>query len=452
MLTTNTNFDSYHSNQYKQPLYLLSFDGVSARFVNHKTADGANASQLELIQKISGHNATIDPEKGQSSIGGINVSLLNRGNEITALIASDPYQWDRKKVTVKAGYVGMDEADLLTIATYWVSSIKMKSKNLIYEIGLSDPQKWMQRYIFREASEASPVLITGNPINIMLSVLMSSGTVGANGTHDYLAASNGLGLESDAVSVATLEAIRDNYYPGDSHYMRFSITEKQKAKDFIEKQICQVLSAYPAIDGQGRFFIIPFRAPINTSGVAIQTFDDDSIIDMPEWDLNLSAKINEVYFEIDANNDDYAEHDYIDSDSINARGPGSAPLKIKSDGLRTSNNPASITARGLDIISRRKEAIFARWSNPPPVKLRFKTFFSKWLAEAGDIISVSHSKVPDLDSGLMGITDRQMEIVSRSIDWDAGAVKIECLDTGFKKLPFAAIGNTATIGNFYISP
>lgn len=451
MLTTNANFDALHDLQYKSPLYLIQFEGQNEKYVNNYTTDGADNWQRRILQKITGHTATIKPEFGQSSIGGINAYFLNRGNEMSMKIASDPYQFDRKKATFKAGYVGMAEADLLTIATFWVSGITLTGDNLIYNFKFSDPQKWMQRNIFREASDSSTVTIQGNPLNILLSVLQSSGT-GANGTHDYLAEENGLALDSDAVDVSRIENVRDKYYPGDSNYMKFVISERQKAKEFIEKQICQPLGMYPAIDGQGRFFVIPFQPPYDVAGDA-QIYDTSNIIGIPQWDLNLDAKINEIYFYIDETDGDYTEHDYIDGTSVENRGAGTSPLKIKSNGLRSTLTPGSLPGRALDVIVKRKNQIFGRWSNPPPIKLQIKTLFSKWIAEAGDIIFVTHNRVPDLETGEMGINSREMEVVSRAIDWQAGTVRLDLLDTGFDKLTYGVIGAAGSnIGSFYIAP
>jgi hypothetical protein len=450
MLTTNANFDTLHALQYKQPLYHVQFDGIDYAFVNIPTADSAN--QRAYIQKISGHNQTIKPEYGRSSIGGMNIQLLNSGNEVLALLASDGYQMDRKKVTVKAGYVGMDESDLITIATHWVTGIKAINDNLVFDFKIEDPQKWMQRNIFRTASDSSVLTLQGNPINILLSILMSSGTPGTNGIHDYLDEENGLGLDSTSVNVSRLEDMRDSYFPGDSHYMKFLIKDKEKAKDFIEKQICQPLGVYPAIDGQGRFYIIPYRPPYDKVGT--QSFSEqENIIGIPQWDLNLNSKINEIEFHIDENDGDYTEYDYSDGTSINNRGAGVSPLKIKSDGLRTDLSPGSLPGRALDIIDKRKKAIFGRWSNPPPIKLKLETFFWGWLTEAGDIVSVTHSKVPDPINGTMGISDVYMEVVSRSINWDKGSVSIDLLDTGFGKDTYGIIGASGhKIGSVKIAP
>jgi hypothetical protein len=447
-ISTNATFDGYHAEQHKTPLYVVQVDGESIAYCNHYPGSPV-LTYKRYLESISGHSQTIKPEKGESTIGGINVRLVDLGHEVTARISAHAYYWHRKKITIKAGYVGMDESDLIYLFVGWVTG--MSYSDGIYNLTVTDPQKWMQRNIFRNASDGSPVAIQGNPLNILMAIITSTGA-GTNGDYDYYAEEDSLGIDTDYVDISGIESIRDSFYPGDSNYMKFTITEKIKAKDFIEKQICRPLAMYPAIDGIGRFKIIPYRPP-SILTVGSQELDETNIIGIPSWDANLNSMINEIEFKIDKDEEDYSSYIYIDSDSVNNRGPASTEMVIESDGLRTDMSPGSISGRALDIIERRKTAIFHRWSDPPPIKLSAKCFFSRYLSEAGDIISIEHSKLPNLEDGNIGISDKWMEVVNRSIDWKNGNVMLDLLDTGFKKLTIAVIEHGHTIdGGYYISP
>jgi len=444
MLPTNTNFDAKHALDYKTPLYLIHFDGETTDYCNHKPGSPANTLKQHLVD-ISGLAQKVTPEEGRSSVGGVKVGLLDKNDEITALLATDSYYFHRRKTTVKAGYAGMTEADLLTIMVGWVTGLSLSPDGLVYNFALTDPQKWMQRKIFRDATEASPTTLQGNPINILLAVLTSTGA-GTNGDYDWYAAADGLGIDDAYINVAGIEDVRDKWFPGDSNYMKFTIEKRIKAKDWLEKEIFKVLNLYPVVDGDGRFSIKPFKPPLPAIE-SVQSFDEGNIIGIPRWDANLSALVNEIelHYNWDPVNDEFDNEDfYIDSTSLDNRGPGKKPIVIKSKGFHTDLSPSSIPDRATDNLVRRKNKIFGRFAIPP-AKISFSTFFSRWLSEAGDVVPFSHPLVPDIVAGTRGLTNERMEIINRTVNWKKGTVKIDLLDTGFAKSNYAVISPCMTV-------
>jgi len=441
MRTTNTNFDSKHNLSYKTPMYLVHFDSETTDYCNHQPGSPDNSLKQYLVS-ISGLANQVTPEEGRSSIGGIQVILLDYNNEITSLLATDTYFFHRRKTTIKVGYLGMDEADMLTVFVGWVTGLRLSSDGTAYIFNITDPQKWMQRKIFRNATDSSTVTLTGNPINILLGVLTSTGN-GTNGDYDWYAEENGLGLDTSYLSISEIEKIRDNYFPGDSHYMQFTIDDKEVAKKWIEEQIFKPLNIYPIIDGQGRFSILPFKPPLAALD-EIQVFTEDELIGLPKWDANLETLINEIEFSYDYTDGDFlTEVYYYNADSINNRGPGKKPLTIKSKGLRSSNS-GSLASRIRDIIQGRKSRIYGRWATPP-TKITLKSFFSRWLTEAGDIVPFTHSKLPDIILGSRGYSEERMEVINRAVDWKRGEVSVTLLDTGFARETYQVISPTMTI-------
>jgi len=442
MRTSNATFNAFNDIDYKSPVYLVHFDGEIIDYANRKVAQANHTVKL-FLDKITGLTQKVTPEEGKATIGDITATLLDREDEITALLATDTYYFHRKKTTIKAGYMGMTEADMLTILTGWVTDIEMTSDLAAYQFTITDPQKWLQRKIFRGAEDTT-VTIQGNPINIVLAILTSTGD-GTNGDYDYYSSSVGLGIDEAYINVASIEAIRDDWYPGDSNYMKFSITKREKAKDWLQNEIFKVLNIYPIVDGDGRFNLKPVKPPI-ASRDTVQSLDEDVIVGLPSYDMNLSSMINEVEVHYDHDGDDYGTQVfYVDSTSVNNRGPGKKPLEIKSKGLHTSHSPASIAGRATDICAKRKAKIFGRWSNPPPIKINAKAFFSRWLSDPGDQIPITHESLPDLETGTRGITARRMEIINRPIDWIRGQVTFDLLDTGFNKSQYVAISPIMTV-------
>lgn len=388
------------------------------------------------LESISGLPQKVTPDEGKSTIGGVTFKLRDHNGEITAMLGADPNHYHRKVVTVRAGYAGMDEADFLTVFTGWATGIKLSADGLTYVFTATDPQKWMQRKVFRSAESAS-VRLSGNPLNILLAVLTSTGT-GANGAFDWYAESNGLGIDADFVDVAAVLAVRDNYYPGNSHYMSFVIHRRETAIQWLEKEIFKPLNLYPVIDGRGRFKVLPFRPPIGTDN-AIQQFTDENIVGMPGWDMNLAGMVNaiEYYWDWDGSRFNSQRFDYH-SDSINARGPGAKTLKIESKGWHSDRVDVDT------LLDRRTSAVFNRYA-VPPLKISLKTFFSQWLTEAGDIVPVTHRNLPDINAGVRGLAAQRMEVIERSVDWAKGGVSLNLLDTGFAHGQYGVISPVMTI-------
>lgn len=472
MLSTNDRFDSKQALNYKWPVYIIEFDGEDFYYTTQIptgyalgeaggliTLEDAGLGSLLLegvgsdlqayrqyLINISGLSQKVTPEQGRASIGGITFELLDMNQNITDMLASDSYFFHRKLTTVKAGYTGMLESDFLTIMIGWVTDISMGKNGASYVFSITDPQKWFQRKIFRGAEDA-PVSISGNAINILLAILTSTGD-GTNGDYDWYAEENGLGVDTDYINITSIEEVRDDWFPGQAAYFSFTINEREKASDWLEREIFKPLNLYPIIDGQGRFHVKPLKPPLPTSS-ATMTIDEDVIIGIPTWDMNLGALVNEVEwrYNYDSVDDEYDSIDYyIDSASLSNRGPGNSPISIKSRGLASYN----------DLIKRSKNRIFSRFATPP-VKIACNTFFSKWAVEAGDVVNFSHEQLPDLENSARGISGKLMEVTNRSIDWNRGRVKLELLDTGFDQGKYGVISPTMTITSvvsrtdFYVS-
>jgi len=437
MLTTNANFDAKHALATKTPLYMVEFDlsGTDA-YANHEPASGAPTTKKYLVN-ISGLSQKVVPEQGRASIGGVTAVILDVDNEITAMLATDDYFFHRMKTTIKAGYLGMAYTDLITIFTGWVTGLKLTSDGLAYEFSITDPQKWMQRKVFRGAEDAT-VSLSGNAINIMLAVLTSTGA-GTNGDYDWFVEENGLGLDTDFINIAAIEAVRDDWFPGASNYLSFTINERIKAKDWLEKEIFKPLNLYPVIDGDGKFNLKPFKPPLADSDA--QSFTEDNIIGLPTWSANLDGLINEVEFHYDYDevDDEFDTQDfYIQAASLNNRGPGKDPIVIKTKGIHSTIGSTA------GLLERRKNKIFGRYAIPP-IKLGLKTFFSRFLSEAGDIVPVTHGLLPDLEAGSRGLSARNMEIINRTVDWKNGQVKFDLLDTGFDRGAYMQISPSMTV-------
>lgn len=442
-ITTNTAFDTHNASIKKWPLYVVVFDSVATKFCNH-IPGSATGTHKRYVQKISGLEQTVKPEKGQSTIGAVKITLLDKSQEVSALIAADSVQLHRKKVIIYAGYKGMNESDLLTRATFWITGCKRSSDGLSWEITATDPQKWMQKSIYRTATESSTLTIAGNAINIILGVLTSSDS-GTNSDYDLGDDDYGCGLDSDTVDIAGIEAVRDDWFWDQQFFLEFTIKEPFEAKKFIES-ILQLLQCYPGIDGNGKYKIIPFKPPMATTGT-LQSLTESNMVGIPGLDLNFPGVINQVDFFFDWDNvdDEFDSREYfIDAISFASRGPGSSPLKIESKGVHSTHATASRAMHYAELINGRAAACFNRNAEPPP-RIKADCLFSQNVIDAGDIISFTHGKVIDAEAGTLGLSASRMEVVKRSIDWLGGQVSLDLQDTGFNKGTYSSFSPYMTV-------
>jgi len=444
MIITNSSFDTLHALDHKWPVYLVHFDTETTDYVNHSPDSPDNTIKKYLVS-ISGLDQKKTPQEGKSSIGGVKFELLDVDDEITALLATDTTAYFQgRKVTIKAGYIGLSEANMLTVATNnKVHSLKLSKDGVGYIFEIADPMKKFQKKLFRGADDSN-VTLQGNAIDILLRVLTSSGTPGTNGDYDILAVANGLDMDSSEVDISGIENMRDDYFPGNSHWMQLVITDKTKASTFLEKEFFKPLNLTPAITNAGLFTVKPYKPPIASTS-DVQTFDEDVIEGLPEMDFNLAELVNEVDWKYDHDGSDYQTIEYHqDSTSLTNRGQAKKALEIESKGLHSSVSGVSLNMFAEDVASRRAKSIFNRYATPP-VKISFSTLFYQWLSEFGDIVPFTHSKLPDIVAGSRGFTAERMEVIQRGIDWKNGKVKFELLDTGFARSIYQQISPTMTI-------
>jgi hypothetical protein len=464
-VTTNTSFDTYNAASGKWPVYTIEFDGEAVRYCNHRFItsstvgdfddaggewvdgpgdfDDSGINYKRYLVGIKGLSQTVKPEMGQATISGITISLLDKNADITTLIASDTYNMHRKQVTVRAGYKGMVEDDFIIIAIFWVTGLKKSSDNLCWEFTCTDPQKWLQKTICRDASDAAPVYYAGNAINILLSILTSS-DAGTNSDYDLGDDDLGCGLDSDTIDIAAIEAVRDDWFWSSVYFLEFEIKDKFEAKKFIEKEILQLLNCYPAITGAGKYKIIPFKPPIATSADA-GDLTESVMVGVPQLDLNFAGVINEIDFSYDYDGSDFDSETYhVDATSYSARGPSAKPLEIESKGLQSTHATSSRALHATELVANRAKSVFARYANPP-ARLPVTTFFSKWIIEAGDIVGITHSKISDPATGSAGLSSQRAEVVKRSVDWNAGTVKLDLLMTSFGQSTYSAYSPYMTI-------
>lgn len=261
--------------------------------------------------------------------------------------------------------------------------------------------------------------IQGNAINLMLQLYMSTGN-GTNGTYDVHTESKGLGIDQDLFDISSFEDERDDYFS--LTQFRFRITETiNDVKTWVETEILRPLSAHLKIRGDGTVALSVNRPALPTE--SSMTFDKDNVDDYPSWDHNLRSVINSVTINTDHNavtGDFQKQAIFIDATSISENGEARA-FVLDQKGIHTE-------IRGVELVDNLESAIRLRFGDPAP-QIKIVAQVEQMLGEVGDIVFLTHPLIPDLTTGLRGITDRQFQIVKRDADYLNGKMTYTLTDT-----------------------
>lgn len=403
------------------------------------------APRLPYISNISGGNYSITPDEGSTSSATLKIEMQDNGGYITNMLANATGNLQKKKCIVKAGYVGLKASEMLTVFTGEVTDYNYNDDGS-WTFSVSDAIRELNRTIFRAASEDNVVQVRGNPINILLGLLISNNGDRTKGKYDYLSAldSNGdriggIGLNMDLsqIDIEAFEEIRDAYFPTSSVLFTFRVEERISANDFLKNEIYKPLNMYPIIKGDGRYSARVYR-PI-LPPYTTRTITEDVMVGIPRYSGNLTSLVNEVRFSYDYDGDEFGTIEvYVDAESINERSSGDRVLEIETTGLNSDNTDAA------GFVERSANRIFDRYA-VPPIKLTMDVLFKEMLIESGDILGIENKFLPNLETGTFGLEDVQMEVLKRTVDWKRGKVKLDMLQTGFRQRKYGAISPKLTV-------
>jgi hypothetical protein len=145
-----------------------------------------------------------------------------------------------------AGYAGLAEAQYLLVATMEIVNRAMDPSGANFVVELAG------------ATEAAPVVLTGDPFTLLLQVLLSTGS-GTNSVYDVLSAVNGVGIPQSLVDIAGIEAVRAAV---GAPPFSFDIRSEINAKEWIETEILKVCNCYPLVNQFGQYTIKRYRVAV----------------------------------------------------------------------------------------------------------------------------------------------------------------------------------------------
>ena len=270
-------------------------------------------------------------------------------------------------------------------------------------------------------------IIKGNPIDLLLQILISPGGLGPFDVLD-----NGLGISQDAIDVAGITAIRDANFVGDEY--EFVMVDVGAGLSFLEREILQATNTrFLVKEGQTSIALLD-QTEI---GAIVPTINEDSIIGTPSWKLGTDRTVNRIIIEFNfvaGLNRFTRVNQFDDTDSQTNFGFIKA-LTFKFKGIQAALD-------GVNIVQERATRLLARLSTSQTT-IAFQTLFSNADLEIGDEILLQHRFLADQGGGL-GISD-EVEIISRGYDLNRGQIQFSVSYTSFTGSRFGLIAPSSPI-------
>lgn len=259
--------------------------------------------------------------------------------------------------------------------------------------------------------------LTGNPLDIIMKLLISGG---GGGAYDVL--DDGLGITNTLVDITGIEALRDELFS--THEYELTLSNISSALKTIEDELLMpnnLRFTYSA-DSKLSLALLDKARFVEEEDV----INEDSITKFPKWTLDGQKVTNviEVEYDYDEGPATFnARETFEDATSIAAYGRQTA-LTFRFKGIKASlDGEALVTDFGTKLL--------ARLSTPSPI-VEVTTHLSKSTQNIGDKSFVDSSKIPAADGSLEFAS--LLEIVSRAINLTNGDVNFKLAFTSFTNI------------------
>lgn len=422
----NANWTARATAQHQQPNYFLVMEGVTTFRFSTGPVLGATTTYKEYMLTPRGVTQEIFPLEGKSSIGSLSIDLVDVDEEVTDLLSPGQVvpTWINREVTLFAGYADLDESDYAEVFRGQASDWQMEGAS--YTMRIRDLKRTTLEKIMRNATADTPSIIEGNPINIWYALVTGDFADATFPVTTSGATPTGLDVSDTLIDETHLAAERDEWLFGWN--MRFEFRRPEKAKKFFEDELF-LLKGYPLIRGSGQLSVRLYH-PAHPAEPP-QDLTEDNIIGIPKAKPLFEDHLNVIEIYGDHNPDfDESESEteftllfsFEDSSDITAT-KERKELIIESKGLRTDlDGVRNATFAGNKIRQRYLE---------PPIEIEVETLFSKRVLEVGDVVGVTHSALPDMDTGQRGWTLEQCEVVKAVPDFRRGRMRYTLISTNF---------------------
>jgi hypothetical protein len=434
VIATNTAWDAMNAAPAKRPIYAMALSGQATVYTSADLAalgiTGVLPDYRPWLKVPQGAAQSIDVVNGTSTIGELVCEVVDQGGALRTLIGTTVLEG--ATLTLSVGWPGIAWSEFVTVQTYQLYKVTPANGYTSWLFTSRDPQIIAKKTVSHHPengallSQDNPWYLGGTALEIVQAVLLF-----------------GLGLPAAAIDrdgMAALDSTAEGIYSAARPYL-FAMADSFGAKQFLETEIYKSAGLYPVITESGKLSVRCFRPP--AAGVApVYAFTGDNTIGLPEIDR--MPVINEAIVRFDYDGSAYQKEMYfLESDSLGTYGR-TTQWVLESQGIRTELGGEWYAGWVADRIFRRFAGIALKGGAPTA---KVEAFLGSAPVWAGDTVTLTHPKMPNLMTGDLGVAGRVYEVIAREPDYANGKMAYTLLDTGLTGTAAGGTWGSMVIGS-----
>jgi len=267
-------------------------------------------------------------------------------------------------------------------------------------------------------------IIEGNPINMVYALLTGDFANSTFPLTDKRGDLTGLGIAAGSIDAAGLQKERDRAY--DSEIWRFEIKKPVPAFRFLEQKIYRLLG-YPKVTIDGKLSFRLYRA----------AWPDDAAAGLPtllktdvlrwRWKRAHELHVNrvEIGVDVDAETGEAAETVVTEDTADQTATKEAVSFEQEDSGLTA--------ARGGVRQGESIGSVLMRRFLVPPSQIEVWCPLTKRSLEVGEVLALTHDEIPNVKTGVRGLTALRLEIVEREEAFGAGEMRFVLQEAGYSR-------------------
>ena len=439
MITTNAAWDTKNAALAKQPIYVFQIGGQATVYTTADLAakgiTGTLPAYAAWLKTPTGATQTIDPVAGTSSIGELQLEVVDHGGAVRTLVGTNSLCG--ATATLLVGYPGIAWTEFVVVQTYVIYKVNPTAGYTSWTFVTRDAQVLTKKTIYLHPengdvlSQDNPWYLAGTPAECFQAVCLFA--LGLNPA------------QIDLAQMAALDSPAEALFAGVRPFL-FQISQSFEAKQFIETELLKPSALYPVVTATGQLSLRAARPPAAGPTVAY-AFTADNIVGLPQVDR--MAVVNEAIWQFDYDGSGYGQYEtFLEATSISTFGRGNQ-WSVQSQGLRSELGGYWFTQWVSDRLFRRFAGTPAGLLGGAPV-VTIDAFLMSLPVWVGDYVTVTHPLMPDVMTGALGVTARVYEVIDRTPDYAGGKMTYKLLDTGLTGAAAAHQWGTASARPFVI--
>ena len=434
----------------QMPVYYLAIDGhTSEHFSTHPVKSAATTKTVCLIPP-SGGASKLDPLDGSYSQSPLVVELLDTDDTITDLVSTEAPGASvstliNRKATLYLGFAHLAEADYAAVYTGRITGLRMNGNRTGYILNLEPMNRQLDAEIMGDATDSEPVTLRGNPVNIYWSILTdtfstSHATFPLDSVSSHVtgssAAPTGLGLSTADINESLLVEERDRWYPSDVVEVYYDAPVS--AKSHLREEFFRVFQCFPAVSGDGAMGLRFLTPPLPASSAT--TLTEDHIISVVSWHRLYGDHINWYQYTCETTKGsgtfDTTLYDTQTAEDTADQSASGETIRLDVESLWLSGDYS-----GDEVATTLAGRTRIRYLKTP-AQLTVDVNATRRNVEQGDVVAVTLSDIPNLQTGARGVSGLLMTVVSVAPRAD-GTIRLVLLDSGYKRFGVVAPSGTS---------